>query len=65
MGTDGYEGMLPRENFEKNDAIWCIIKCDLEKNNVMKIKNKMCKNIFIIIIIHINKTTTIINYTLT
>ena len=44
-----------------NGAIWCILKCNLEENNVMKINNIMCKNIlFIIIITHINKSTTII-----
>ena len=47
-GVRGRE-YAPRIFFEKKGEIWCILKCNLEENSVMKI--------FIII----NKTTTI-NY---
>ena len=57
----GIRDMVPRENFEKNGAIWRVLKCNLEEN-VMKISNKMCKTFYLLIIIHINKTITIINY---
>ena len=52
--------MLPLENFERYGAIWFILKCNLEENNVMKINNRMRR--FFFIITHINKTTTTINY---
>ena len=52
LGLGGVQG---REIFEKNGAIWDILKCNLEGSNVMKIKNVICKNIlFIIIMTHNN-----------